>query len=73
MAVCSSEIFSSSVTACFRIMRISVLSKKWRKEKPLSTMSNNFSQAGMEEGQEKVSKIATQGYYKKQVKFADDP
>ena len=36
-------------------------------------MSNNFSQAGMEEGQEKVSKIATQGYYKKQVKFADDP
>ena len=58
MAVCSSEIFSSSVTACFRIVRVSVLSKKWRKEKPLPGMSDNVSQAGMEEGQEKVSKIA---------------
>ena len=36
-------------------------------------MSDKFSQAGMEEGQERVSKIAAQGYYKKQVRFADDP
>lgn len=54
MAVCSSEIFESSITACFRIVRVSLLSKKWWTEKTLPSMSDNFSQAGMEEGQESV-------------------
>ena len=67
MAVCSSEIFSSSVTACLRISRVSVLSNKWLTVKALPSMSDNFSQAEMEEGMERISKIAAKGCYKNKL------
>ena len=60
MAVCS-------VTACLRIIRVSVLSNKWPTVKTLPNMSDNFSQAEMEEGMERVSKIAAKGCYKSKL------
>ena len=43
-------IFAGSVEARFMIVRVSLLSKKWRKGRTLPTgMSNNFSEAAMGE------------------------